>query len=255
MRYTYIKAPFRPVKKLATNVPSSLSRQRKIKVFLPVVLMGIGIFLFGYAALPILSYQFFISPRFRQPEFLTPVSSQNLISQSLETFTPIVLGEEEVDNFLAIEKWFPSAPKLEVRSTKITHYTISVPKLKIENAVVKIGGLDIKKKLIQYPGTANPGQPGNAVLFGHSVLPQFFNPQNYQTIFSTLPTLKHGDEIMANFDGVIYKYKVEEMIEVSPDDVSVLEQRYDDAYITLITCVPPGTYLRRLIVRARLSVR
>jgi len=220
-------------------------------------LMGIGIFLFGYAALPILSYQFFISPRFRQPEFLTPVSGQNLIGQSLETFTPIVLGEEEIDNFLAIEKWFPSAIPLEVRSTKITHYTISIPKLGIENAVVEIGGLDIQKKLIQYPGTANPGQEGNAVIFGHSVLRQLFNPKDYRTIFSTLPDMKNGDEILANFDGVIYKYKVEEMVEVSPDDVSVLGlgQRYDDAYITLITCVPPGTYLRRLIVRARLSVR
>jgi sortase A len=107
----------------------------------------------------------------------------------------------------------------------------------------------------EYPGTANPGQPGNTVLFGHSVLPQFFNPKNYLTIFSTLPTLKDGDEILVNFDGVNYRYLVEEMVEVSPEDTSVLEQRYDDSYITLITCVPPGTYLRRLIVRGRLTVK
>jgi len=46
---------------------------------------------------------------------------------------------------------------------------------------------------------------------------------------------------------------VEKMIEVSPRDLSILAQRYDDSYLTLITCVPPGTYFKRLIVRARLA--
>lgn len=243
MQYIYIKAPVKTV-----------TRKRKLWGFLPVIFMAAGLFLFGNAAFPILSYQLFVSPRFRQPEFLRPVSGESLIQEPLETFTPIVLGEEEVNAFLEVEKWFPSKP-FEPRPTKITHYTLSIPKLKIENAVAEIGGLDIKNKLIQYPGTANPGQPGNAVIFGHSVLPQLFNPKNYLTIFSTLPKLKSGDEILVNFDGVTYKYRVEEMVEVSPDDISVLEQRYDNSYLTLITCVPPGTYLRRLIVRARLSVK
>jgi len=42
------------------------------------------------------------------------------------------------------------------------------------------------------------------------------------------------------------------MVEVEPEDLSILEQRFDDSYLTLVTCVPPGTYLRRLVVRARL---
>ncbi len=251
MRYAYFK---KPIKTTVFPVHSLNLKQSRIRAFLPVVFMAIGLFLFGSAAFPILSYELFASPRFRQPEFIRPVAEESLISQPLETFTPVVLGEEESNLFLEVEKWFPTKP-FQPRLTKITHYTLSIPKLKIENAVVEIGGLDIKKKLIQYPGTANPGQPGNTVLFGHSVLPQFFNPRNYLTIFSTLPTLKSGDEILVNFDGVIYKYRVEEMIEVPPEDTSVLEQRFDDSYITLITCVPPGTYLRRLIVRGRLSVK
>lgn len=251
MRYIYLKAP---VKTTISSTRLVVPKQGRFWSFLPVVFMAVGLLLFGSAAFPILSYQLFTSPRFRQPEFLKPVSTESLARQPVETFTPIVLGEEEASAFLEIEKWFPSAP-FEPRLTKITHYTLSIPKLKIENAVVEIGGLDIKKKLIQYPGTANPGQPGNAVIFGHSVLPQLFNPKYYLTIFSTLPTLESGDEILVNFDGVIYKYRVEEMVEVPPDDTSVLEQRYDDSYLTLITCVPPGTYLRRLIVRGRLSAK
>jgi len=65
--------------------------------------------------------------------------------------------------------------------------------------------------------------------------------------------LRPKDEVLIDFNQVRYKYVVEQMIEVSPTDISILAQRYDDSYLTLITCVPPGTYLRRLIVRARLA--
>ena len=75
---------------------------------------------------------------------------------------------------------------------------------------------------------------------------------SFATIFSTLPTLRQKDEIYVDYNNVKYKYSIEQMIEVSPDDVSILAQRYDDSYLTLITCTPPGTYLKRLIVRARL---
>jgi sortase A len=67
-----------------------------------------------------------------------------------------------------------------------------------------------------------------------------------------LPTLKKGEPITINFDGIEYRYQVREMLEVSSEDVTVLEQHYDNSYLSLITCVPPGTYLRRLIVRAEL---
>ena len=89
--------------------------------------MGIGLFLLANAIFPILSYQLFVSPRFRQPDFIKPVSGEGLISQPVETFTPVVLGEEETSAFLEIEKWFPTAPKFEPRPTKITHYTLSIP--------------------------------------------------------------------------------------------------------------------------------
>jgi sortase A len=109
--------------------------------------------------------------------------------------------------------------------------------------------------MVHYLGTALPGQLGNAVIFCHSVLPQFFNPRNYKTICSTLPMLKKGDRVIVNFDGIEYQYRVYEMLEVGPDDVTVLEQHHDNSYLSMITCVPPGTYLRRLIVRAELVGR
>ena len=109
------------------------------------------------------------------------------------------------------------------------------------------------KSLIQYPGTALPGRPGNSVIFGHSILPIFYNPKEYLSIFSTLPTLKKGDEIKVNYDGVSYEYRVEDLFEVLPSDIQVLEQNPTDSFLTLVTCVPPGDPRKpkRLVVRAR----
>lgn len=211
--------------------------------FLPTLLIIIGLGLFASVAYPVFSYQFFTTSRF-QPQFLSPLADS-------VSFPSVVLGEER--DLTKVSSWFPRAPEQMKSLSKVTHYTISTPKLKIFEATVKIGGEDLKESLIHYGESALPGEFGNTVIFGHSVLPQFFNPKNYLTIFSTLPTLEGGDEVFVDFDGVEYKYKVYEMVEVDPDDVSILEQQYDNSYLTLVTCVPPGTYWKRLAVRARLE--
>jgi len=224
MLYCYVKAI--PRKKTKVN----------FRLFSFVVIFS-GFLLIANAVFPIILYQL-KSFRFRQP--LAVSSTENPYN---------LYGDYNLNDY---RNWFFEISKLPFRESKITHYNLSIPKLKIERAVVTIGGEDLSESLIQYPGTSLPGEYGNTVIFGHSILPQFFNPKNYKTIFSTLPSLKEGDEILVDFDGIRYRYVVIKMVEVSPNDISVLEQRYDGEYISLITCVPPGTYLRRLIVRAKL---
>lgn len=147
--------------------------------------------------------------------------------------------------------WFPTSPQKRV-VTPVNTYTLSIPKLKIQDALVTIAGDDLAVSLVHYGGTALPGEYGNTVVFGHSTLVQLYNPKNYKTIFSLLPTLKAGDEIDVTYDGISYKYVVYDMTVTDPSDLSALAQRFDDSYLTLITCVPPGTYWQRLHVFAKL---
>ncbi len=150
--------------------------------------------------------------------------------------------------------WFIGGESSDVfNQSKVSYYNLSIPKLKINDAIVAIGGEDLFKNLIQYPGTALPGKRGNSVIFGHSVLPIFYNPKEYISIFSTLPTLKTGDDILINYDNISFKYRVESIFEVYPTDIQVLQQDNSDSFLTLVTCVPPGDPRRpkRLIVRAR----
>ncbi|MEK7100374.1 MAG: sortase [Patescibacteria group bacterium] len=161
---------------------------------------------------------------------------------------------EEKRDFTKASSWFPDATNIKpVVDSKVSFYTVTIPKLKIQDARVAIGGEDLSKNLVQYPGTALPGKNGNAVIFGHSILPIFYNPKNYMAIFSTLPTLKEGDDIFIEYDGISYEYRVEELFEIYPTDIQILEQNPSDSFITLVTCVPPGDPRnpKRLIVRAR----
>lgn len=200
----------------------------------------IGLVLMSNVALPILLYEL-TNSQFTQ-RFVSPLATKG-----------VILGEGANVDYTNPKSWFPTAPVLPPQPSQITHYTLSIPKLGIEEATVQIGGEDLMQSLIQYHGTALPGQYGNTVIFGHSVLPQFFNPENYRTIFSTLPKLEEGDEILIEFDGIRYRYLVRKIIETAPEDISVLEQSYETQWLTLITCVPPGTYLRRLVVRSQLA--
>lgn len=242
MLYQYIKAkPKRP------------PIRRPVIVSFFLMSFGIGILL--WVAWPIVSFAMFSAPLFGAT--VTPIA-QN--SQSYAASPPggakVALAAPLADSTTSVDYtnanlWYPTSPQKKV-VTQVNSYTLSIPKLKIENAVVMIAGDDLGKSLIHYGGTGLPGEYGNAVIFGHSVLPQFFDPKNYKTIFSTLPTLVIGDDIFITYDSVTYKYKVYDMIVRDPTDLGALEQQYDDSYITLITCVPPGTYWKRLNVKARL---
>lgn len=204
----------------------------------------LGVFLLFSAGWPIVYYEL-TSSSFEKSELLSPVSLRvQGVSSSSDSLTLLTLTNAN--------SWFVGDPGLSPVPSKVKYYNVSIPKMGIKDAVVEIGGNDLSKSLIHYSGTALPGREGNVVIFGHSSLPQFFNPKNYLTIFSKLPSLKRSDTVSVDYDGILYTYRVEEMLEVGPTDIQVLEQRLDNSFLTLVTCVPPGTYFKRLVVRARL---
>jgi len=177
-----------------------------------------------------------------------------ILSYQIKNPPPLISPLVE-DKTLKASTWFEDNKKSEdFVVSKVEIYTLSIPKLGIKNAITTIGGEDLSKSLIHYPGTALPGRIGNSVVFGHSALPIFFSPTNYKTIFATLPTLKIGDEIIVNYDGVTYRYIIEQLFDVLPTDIQILEQDNSDSFISLVTCIPPGDPRnpRRLIVRARI---
>lgn len=247
-KYKYIKAP--PGYTLAKPT----SPIRKLRVLVSAVFLTAGITAFTSVAYPMIAYQISYAPKLEKSKFLSPVKAPlaptvKVANASGPTFLPEVTYTTL--DYTDSETWFPKAAP---QSSSVTSrsYTLSIPELGIKDALVRDDHTDLKKSLIHYPGTAMPGDLGNTVIFGHSVLPQFFNPDNYTTIFSTLHTLDVGDEILIDSDGASYTYRITDMYSVTPDDLTPLAQTFDKHRLTIITCTPPGTYLKRLIVKAEL---
>jgi len=215
--------------------------RRIIKICSGVMAVSGFVILFS-TLFPILSYEWESAKRY-------PILISPLVDETTASFT------FSKKDYTKASNWFEGVKKKEYVSENIKYFTLSIPKLKIENATVAIGGEDLSQSLIQFPETAPPGKTGNTVIFGHSILPIFYNPENYLAIFSTLYKLKEKDEIFVDYDGIRYKYSVEAVFEVRPSDIQILEQYTNGSYLTLVTCSPPGDPRKpkRLIVRSRLT--
>ncbi|PIR99051.1 hypothetical protein COT87_01535 [Candidatus Collierbacteria bacterium CG10_big_fil_rev_8_21_14_0_10_44_9] len=244
MTYRYVKAP----PGYSLEMPMNLGK--KMRYYFSLILITLGIATFTTVAYPLISYQFTFAPRFQNTSLISPLSPA-IAPRVKATDTPTFVDEVVNTSFdyTDASNWFTGVSKPK-EAMNYAVYTLSITKLGIDRAIVRSDHTNLKQSLIQYPGTALPGNLGNTVIFGHSVLPQFFNPKNYLTIFSTLHTLRPGDTIEISADGATYTYKISQMYEAAPDDLSPLAQTYSGRYLTLITCTPPGTYLRRLIIKA-----
>lgn len=212
-----------------------------------VILLLTGISTISYVLFPFISWQIYFSPVFASQNITSSIPHANIIDLTKNSIKRL--------DYTKAENWFPKFnpnPNQDIQNNT-PFYTISIPKINIEKATVSTADTDLTKHLVNYQGTSIPGKNGNAVIFGHSTLPQLFNPKDYKTIFANAYKLKNEDIIYAIVNGVTYTYKVYRVTVVDPEDSSALAQDYRDSYLTLVTCTPPGTIWKRLIVKARLE--
>ena len=105
-----------------------------------------------------------------------------------------------------------------------------------------IDGDTLQLAIGHIPATALPGQAGNVGVAGHR-----------DTFFRGLKDLRTKDEIQFSTLSGDFKYVVESLIIVEPDDVGVLAPS-SEKVLTLVTCYPFscfGSAPKRFIVRAR----
>lgn len=150
--------------------------------------------------------------------------------------TPIIVGSETV---APTDKNEVIIPKINVEIPTDFSAT-SINENEIEN--------NLENGVVHYPTTALPGQNGNAAFFGHSSN-NIFNKGKYKFAFVLLHTMEKGDTFYLTYNGKVYVYKVIDKKVVDPSEVGVLDPVPGQAATaTLITCDPPGTSLKRLVV-------
>jgi LPXTG-site transpeptidase (sortase) family protein len=112
---------------------------------------------------------------------------------------------------------------------------------------------ELRKWVVRYPGTAEPGAEGNVFIFGHSSNYPWVKSQ-YNSVFALIDQLEKGDEIIIYYFQKKYVYKVTDHAIVKPGDVKTLESRdQTKKELSLMTCWPIGTTLERIIVFAELD--
>jgi sortase A len=142
----------------------------------------------------------------------------------------------------------PTETNFTINSLKIEKINISVPVLwNIEED-------DILEKLkdgvVHYQGTSLPGEGGNIFIVGHSSN-YFWIHSDYNNVLALLDKLSPGDRIELSTDKMLYVYEVKSTNIVRPNEIQVLENTPKET-LSLMTCWPIGTSLKRMIVQSEL---
>lgn len=101
-------------------------------------------------------------------------------------------------------------------------------------------------------GSALPGEPGNLFLFSHSSV-DFFEATRYNSVFYLLDKLQPGDKVDLYYHGQKFTYILTKKLIVAANEVSYIKGWSSAKTLTLMTCWPPGTSLKRLIWLANLE--
>jgi len=149
----------------------------------------------------------------------------------------------------------PSNPSPSISPTN-HEFHLSIPSLEIEAPVIAdVDGADqdsyfkaLENGVAQLKGSSKPGEGSNIFIFGHSSF-YWYKPGEYKEIFRNLEDLQNDGEIIIWYNGQEYKYKVTSKTTVDPSQVDVIQPTTQEQ-VSLMTCVPPGTTLKRLIVVA-----
>lgn len=137
----------------------------------------------------------------------------------------------------------------------ISKIGVDVPMIWSQSEDEKLLDKDLESGVVHFPKTASPGQNGNMIVTGHSSN-YIWAKGNYNHIFKDLNNLATGDKIdikitQQNGRVLTYHYQVSEKRIASANDPSVFDPT-PEATLSLVTCWPIGTNLRRLIVEAEL---
>lgn len=150
----------------------------------------------------------------------------------------------------------PSSPAREEVYDKpdsivIEEIGLNAPLIHAQSSEQKELNRDLNSGVVIYPGSDPPGQIGNFFLTGHSsVYP--WNKTIYGRVFAALDKLEIGDTVVIYLQRHKYEYRITNKYTAASKDIRLVHPA-DEAIITLMTCWPIGTNLKRLVAEGVLT--
>jgi sortase A len=141
----------------------------------------------------------------------------------------------------------PISPPVEDGSTDpvVVLGQIDIPRLGLNRTMyegIRLSTFDLGPG--HWPGTAMPGEIGNAVVAGHRV--------SGNQDFRDIDQLTSGDQVIFTTDTGRHDYRVKSTEIVTPDALRVVDQSYAKT-ATLFACHPPGSVAQRIVVHLELA--
>ena len=160
-------------------------------------------------------------------------------------------GKIEIVGEAAMTKSAKAKPSPQINS-------ILIPKIKAKAPIVisqsdneKDVLLALKEGVVLYPSFSRPGEKGTVIISGHSSPHIFyFYRGKYNTIFTLLYKLVRGDKIIIYYNNEKFTYKTINKYYFSPS--KEIEQQKEKPLLLLVTCYPPGTDWKRVVIEAEL---
>lgn len=183
--------------------------------------------------------------------YKTDYKAEPYIDQSIGQNLESASKEKENNQQVVVKE--PEKPKIVL--PEMTENEIKIPSLNIiapiswrVNNVPSEVSKALENGVIQISGTSLPGEQGNVYITGHSSN-YVWAKGNYGNIFATINNLSAGEQVYIKFNNTTYVYKVTDQKTVFPTDLSIMNTT-EDSRLTLVTCWPVGTSLKRLVVLA-----
>lgn len=232
-------------------------QKKEILTLISYSAMTIGALFLFWSFYPIVASELY-SKLFIQNDVVAPIPG-SFDATSVQKAKGIRNGDQAYStnlvDYTQASSWFTNAPTQNIHaySGEIREYTLSIPKLNIDNIRVIVGGEDLLSGVIHYLPENPPGIDGTVNIFGHSTHPSLYKKGDYKSIFTFLPSLDVGDIFYVTVDNIKYTYEIYDRLVIKPSDVSALQPQYDNSYVNLYTCVPVGTFNNRLQLKAKLK--
>jgi LPXTG-site transpeptidase (sortase) family protein len=206
--------------------------QNKNKKIFRLVLEFLGIFIVIFSLI-------FLVFNFQTLKSLVLYHFQkSVLKENFETLFDFDNEKEKLkgDDRIIIPKIFAAAPLIFSKTAN--------EKIILEN---------LKNGVVHFPKSKKPGRKGASIFLGHSSRP-LLSAGEYDGIFLFLSKLSFSDEIFVYFKKKKFVYKVTrpQIISGNLSFLNFLNNKKQPT-LYLITCWPPGTNLKRLVVEAELE--
>ncbi len=187
--------------------------------------LGVSVFVFFLSVLALAALD--LLP---DPPAATPAAPQVVVDAVANMPVPAVVVEEPV--------------KIEIPAISLAS-TIANP------ATTDIETLDklLLKGAVRYPTSAELGETGNIVLFGHSSYLPIVGNQAYKT-FDGIQKLVAGDDILLYSADAVHTYRVRSVSKESAEGDAGIPLSVTGKVLTLVTCNSFATKSDRFVVTA-----